>query len=133
MGGWISFFEQNALHTVSYKLRRVGFEGRPKWLLRRPSLDVWKLYHAGKEIILWENFDLSHEILLKRVGPDLEIRSLFKEPLFANNWKCRPKRVGILTNIVLPWIRNSRDNWTTSGLPPKKPKPQKQLWIHNKI
>ena len=67
--------------TVSYKLRRVGFEGRPKWLLRRPSLDVWKLYHAGKEIILWENFDLSHEILLKRVGPDLDIRSLFKEPL----------------------------------------------------
>ena len=50
-------------------------------MLRRPSLDVWKLYHAGKEIILWENFDLSHEILLKRVGPDLDIRSLFKEPL----------------------------------------------------
>ena len=70
-----------SVHTVSYKLRRVGFEGRPKWLLRRPSLDVWKLYHAGKEIILWENFDLSHEILLKRVGPDLDIRSLFKEPL----------------------------------------------------
>ena len=31
-------------------------------MLRRPSLDVWELNQAGKEIILWENFDLRLDI-----------------------------------------------------------------------
>ena len=36
-------------------------------MLRRPSLDVWELNQAGKEIILWENFDLRLDIFFQRI------------------------------------------------------------------